>query len=251
MECWTFADFVLNLDTHELVRAGTPVSVSPKALQLLGILVENHPKALSKTELQNRLWPSTFVVEKNLTNLVSEIREALGDDPVHPRFIRTVHRFGYAFREAPSTGSRRSDATAYAAGATTAGPDRRRHNLPVPLTNFIGRDREIVELLRLVPSTRLLTLTGAGGCGKTRLAVELAAKVLDLFHDGVWVVELASISNPSLVTQTVASALDVREGANRSIGQALSVRDVQVLDQRRDGVRGGRDLFAHVGAVVG
>ena len=106
MKCWTFGDFVLDLDTHELVRAGTPVSLSPKAFRLLGILVENHPKALSKAELQDGLWPGTFVVEKNLTNLVSEIREALGDDPVRPRFIRTVHRFGYAFREAASTESR-------------------------------------------------------------------------------------------------------------------------------------------------
>ena len=150
MERWQFGDFELNLDTHELVRAGTPVSLSPKAFQLLDILVENHPKALSKTELQARLWPGTYVVEKNLTNLVSEIRAALGDDPVHPRFIRTVHRYGYAFREAAATESR--------------------HNLPVPLTNFIGRDREMAELLRLVASSRLLTLTGAGGCGKTRLA---------------------------------------------------------------------------------
>ena len=102
MKCWTFGEFVLDLDTHELVRAGTPVSLSPKAFRLLGILVENHPKALSKAELQDGLWPGTFVVEKNLTNLVSEIRDALGDDPVRPRFIRTVHRFGYAFREAAS-----------------------------------------------------------------------------------------------------------------------------------------------------
>ena len=96
---------MLDLDTHELVRAGTPVSLSPKAFQLLGILVENHPRALSRTELQDRLWPGTFVVEKNLTNLVSEIREALGDDPAHPRFVRTVHRFGYSFSEAPATES--------------------------------------------------------------------------------------------------------------------------------------------------
>ena len=206
MERWTFGDFVLDLDTHELVRAGAPVSLSPKAFELLDILVENHPKALSKTELQDRLWPGTFVVEKNLTNLVSEIREALGDDPVHPRFIRTVHRFGYAFREARRSEARR----------------RRRHNLPVPLTNFIGRDQEFAELSRLVASTRLLTLTGAGGCGKTRLALELAANVLDRFPDGVWVVDLAAISNPSLVAQTVASVLDVREGPNRPIRDALS-----------------------------
>ena len=86
MERWTFGNFLLDLDTHELVRAGTPVSLSPKAFQLLGILVEHRPKALSRTELQERLWPSTFVVEKNLTNLVSEIREALGDDPVRSPF---------------------------------------------------------------------------------------------------------------------------------------------------------------------
>ena len=107
MERWRFGDFVLDLEAHELARAGTPVSLSPKAFQLLGLLVQSHDKALSKTELQDRLWPDTFVVEKNLTNLVSEIREALGDDPTRPRFIRTVHRFGYAFREVPSAESRR------------------------------------------------------------------------------------------------------------------------------------------------
>ena len=222
MKCWTFGEFVLDLDTHELVRAGTPVSLSPKAFRLLGILVENHPKALSKAELQDGLWPGTFVVEKNLTNLVSEIRDALGDDPVRPRFIRTVHRFGYAFREAASK-SRRVSAGRRA--------DVRRHNLPVQLTNFIGRDREIAELLRLVASTRLLTLTGAGGCGKTRLALELAAHALNRFPDGLWVVELAALSDASLVTQTVASVLDVREGPNRTIYEALSgyVRDRQIL----------------------
>ena len=157
------------------------MSLSPKAFELLDILVENHPKALSKTELQARLWPGTYVVEKNLTNLVSEIRAALDDDPLHPRFIRTVHRFGYAFREATATESRASDVSACTPGARTAALDAPRHNLPVPLTNFIGRDRELAELRRLVASTRLLTLTGAGGCGKTRLALELAANVLDVF----------------------------------------------------------------------
>ena len=106
MPCWAFGEFVLDLSTRELARAGIPVSLSPKAFQLLGILVENRPNALSRIELQDRLWPGTFVVEKNLTNLVSEIREALGDDPAHARFIRTVHRFGYAFRDASPTKKR-------------------------------------------------------------------------------------------------------------------------------------------------
>ena len=215
---WTFGDFVLDLDARELVRAGTPVSLSPKAFQLLGLLVECHPRALSKTELQDRLWPGTFVVEKNLTNLVSEIREALGDSSANPRFIRTVHRFGYAFRATPSTDSGDHDIGT-------------RHNLPAPLTNFIGRDREIAELLQLMPAARVLTLTGAGGCGKTRLALEVAARALDRFPDGAWVVDLSPLADPSLVTQALASVFDIREGPNRPISDALSgyLRNRQML----------------------
>ena len=95
-----FGAFVLDLDSRELLRDSRRVSLSPKAFELLSILVASRPKAISKGELQERLWPATFVVEKNLANLVSEIRAAIGDDPSDARFIRTVPRFGYAFREA-------------------------------------------------------------------------------------------------------------------------------------------------------
>jgi DNA-binding winged helix-turn-helix (wHTH) protein len=94
-----FGTFVLDPDTRELLRDEAPVSLSPKAFDLLTILVAGRPKAISKSDLQERLWPATFVVEKNLANLVSEIRDAIGDDPANPRFIRTIRRFGYAFRE--------------------------------------------------------------------------------------------------------------------------------------------------------
>ena len=94
----SFGEFVLDLDSRELRRAAEPVRLSPKAFQLLEILVTNRPKALSKADLQDRLWPDTFVVEKNLANLVSEIRQVLGDSP-SSGFIRTVSRYGYAFHE--------------------------------------------------------------------------------------------------------------------------------------------------------
>ena len=94
-----FGPFVFDAESRELLRDGHPVALSPKAFDLLSILVASRPKAISKGELQERLWPATFVVEKNLANLVSEIRDAIGDDPSDPRFIRTVPRFGYAFRE--------------------------------------------------------------------------------------------------------------------------------------------------------
>jgi len=94
-----FSPYVLDLESRQLLRGDDVVHLSPKAFDLLSILVAERPKAFSKSDLLDRLWPGTFVVEKNLANLVSEIRDAIGDDPANPRFIRTVHRFGYAFRE--------------------------------------------------------------------------------------------------------------------------------------------------------
>jgi DNA-binding SARP family transcriptional activator len=83
----------------------------------------------------------------------------------------------------------------------------RRHNLPAPVTAFIGREREIVEVTRLLAQVRLLTLVGSGGCGKTRLAMEAASRLIDQYPDGVWLVELAALADPELVPQAVASAL--------------------------------------------
>jgi DNA-binding winged helix-turn-helix (wHTH) protein len=93
-----FGEFILDSETRELLRDRQPVLLPPKAFQLLEMLIENRPKALSKSQLHDRLWPNTFVVEANLSNLVGEVRRALDDNPRRPRFVRTVHRFGYAFR---------------------------------------------------------------------------------------------------------------------------------------------------------
>ena len=88
---------MLDLDTRQLTRDGRERHLSPKAFELLALLVEERPKALSKPALQQRLWPDTFVEEANLSNLVAEIRAALDDPAREPRYLRTAHRFGYAF----------------------------------------------------------------------------------------------------------------------------------------------------------
>ena len=80
-----------------MLRDSRDASLSPKAFDLLVLLVENRPRALTKSELHERLWPDTFVVDANLSNLVAELRKALEDDAREPRFVRTVHRHGYAF----------------------------------------------------------------------------------------------------------------------------------------------------------
>ncbi|HJT55172.1 MAG TPA: tetratricopeptide repeat protein [Ktedonobacteraceae bacterium] len=93
--------------------------------------------------------------------------------------------------------------------------DRGLTNLPEQLSTFIGRERDLAEIRRLLACTRLLTLTGPGGCGKTRLAIQVATELLESFPGGVWFVELAALSDPELVEQTVASLLGVHEQANR------------------------------------
>ncbi len=90
-------------------------------------------------------------------------------------------------------------------------PERPPHNLPLELSSFVGREKELSEVKRLLENNRLLTLTGSGGCGKTRLALAAASELVEGFEDGVWMVELAPLADPSLVAQAVGSTLGVRE----------------------------------------
>ena len=92
-----FGPFTLDLGSRQLTRAGREIHLEPKAFDLLSTLVAERPKAISKADLQERLWPGTFVAEANLSNLVAEIRDALGDRSHAPVWIRTAHGFGYAF----------------------------------------------------------------------------------------------------------------------------------------------------------
>ena len=142
----SFGSFVLDSETRELLRGDAPVPLSPKAFELLCLLIAHRPKAVAKSDLQERLWPATFVAEKNLANLIGDIRVALGDDPSSPRFIRTVHRFGYAFREAISrtdadTGASRAGEVSFllkwAGGRARVGDGR----------HILGRDPDVEILL--------------------------------------------------------------------------------------------------------
>jgi len=122
----------------------------------------------------------------------------------------------------PSGEDRESDR-----GRLVAFPSRHKdacvpNNLPLQPSSFIGREKELAEVKRLLEHNRLLTLTGAGGCGKTRLALAAAGELVEGFEDGVWLVELASLSDPDLVPQTVAFALGVREQPGRKLTETLS-----------------------------
>jgi DNA-binding winged helix-turn-helix (wHTH) protein len=94
---YRFDGFILDADTRRLLRGSQEMHLSRKAFDLLLVLVENHTRAVPRAELQTHLWPSTFVLDTNLASLVKEIRRALADSADHPRFVRTVHGFGYWF----------------------------------------------------------------------------------------------------------------------------------------------------------
>ena len=137
-------ELTFDADTRQLVGADGEVHLSPKAFELLRILVEHRPRALSKHELHELLWPATFVSEANLASLVAEIRDSLGDDARHPRFVRTAHRFGYAFcKEAAVVpeSARQSEAASFC----WLLKDGRR--LPLRIgENILGRDDDVIQI---------------------------------------------------------------------------------------------------------
>jgi DNA-binding winged helix-turn-helix (wHTH) protein len=92
-----FGDFILDTESRQLRQGDAERHLSPKGFDLLRLIIENRPRALSKAELHERLWPSTFVSDATLSSLVAEVRDALGESAKGGRFVRTVHRFGYAF----------------------------------------------------------------------------------------------------------------------------------------------------------
>jgi DNA-binding winged helix-turn-helix (wHTH) protein len=92
-----FAQFTIDSETRQLLSAGDELHLSPKAFDLLCVLIESRPKVVEKADLHARIWPNTYVVDANLNVLIGEIRRAIGDSAQNPRFVRTVHGVGYAF----------------------------------------------------------------------------------------------------------------------------------------------------------
>jgi DNA-binding winged helix-turn-helix (wHTH) protein len=121
-----FGDCTFDSDARTLQRGAETVRLSGKAFQLLEILLAARPNPVSKTDLFAKLWPDTFVSEANLASLVKEIRAAIGDDARAPRWVRTAHRFGYAFSGpvTPCCRSRTAPATPISTTSPTASPRR-------------------------------------------------------------------------------------------------------------------------------
>ena len=194
--------FRLDSEAGVLTKAGVPMALGARAVAVLATLVKRPNEYVPKTSIMDTAWPGIVVEESNLAVQISAIRRVLSQAPGGEHWIETLARRGYRFV---------GPITELPDDRQGASGDSKRSNLPEPLTSFIGRERELVEIKRLLPGKRLLTLVGVGGIGKTRFALQAAAEVMDAYRDGVWLVELGSISNPLLVPTSVAQVLGVQE----------------------------------------
>ena len=101
-------------------------------------------------------------------------------------------------------------------------PEEKKHNLPVSATSFVGREKEMKEVRDLLLQNRLVTLTGSGGCGKTRLSQEIAISLLEEYTDGVWFIDLAPITDPNLVAKEIIQVLKIQEESGKAIIDTLT-----------------------------
>jgi non-specific serine/threonine protein kinase len=191
-----FGHFQLDAGERRLMRDGLPVPLTPKAFDTLLALVQHAGHAVSKDDLMRAVWPVGFVEESNLAFNISTLRKTLGEGQNGERYIETVPKLGYRFVMAVQAVEESS--------SHTSTSRTKRTNLPAQLTRFIGRQQEMTEVTSLVQSRRLVTLTGSGGVGKTRLALEAGAQLLDHFPNGVWLAEFAPLADETLVPATVA-----------------------------------------------
>jgi predicted ATPase/DNA-binding winged helix-turn-helix (wHTH) protein len=204
-----------------LLAGNDPVELGSRAFEILVALVEAKGDLVAKDELRRRVWPGTVVEEHNIDVQVSALRKALRDDR---SYIRTEAGRGYRFVAEVSTVSGRAGERA-APDLSTAAAARSvsRTNLPTAISMLVGRERELAELRDLVATHRLVTLTGAGGIGKTRLGLEVAGRALSQFVDGAWIVELGSVLEPELVPGAIAREFGIDLGADRDADPLVRV----------------------------
>ncbi len=199
-----FGSFRLAPAQRLLTQRGVPIQLGDRALEILLVLVENAPNVVSKRTLFDRVWPRMLVDESNLRFQMRGLRKALGGDE---RYISTVPGRGYCF-VAPVV---RSDIPPKRAGFTDT-------NLPQPPTEIVGRERELDDLRESVARDRLVTMVGPGGVGKTRLAIEFGWRALPNYPAGVWLVDLAPVTEPEAVVSATVTVLGVSlSNMNRAV----------------------------------
>src|SRR5215467_177736 len=229
-ENFAFGPFQLLGARRELLAHGVPVTLGQRAFEILLMLVNRHGQLVTKDELMAEVWPGVVVEENNIQVHISAVRKVLATAGDGERYLLTVAGRGYRFvapvkresvaeiKAAPAPGPDQSAAVPAAFGAAT-------NNLPQQLTSLIGREADLADIKARLGSHRLVTLTGSGGVGKTRLAIEAGCSLLDRYPDGVWLAELAPLNDSQLVTSIIGEVLGVSlsapSGAIETLASAL------------------------------
>ena len=217
----SFGPFRLFPAQRLLLEGDKPVRLGSRALDILIALVERAGELIGKDELMARVWPNTFVEEGNLKFQIGALRRTLG---VGNRYLVNIPGRGYCFVApvALADGPRQSPPQAAAA--------EHAHNLPAHLTRMIGRADTVSTLAARLPRQRLITIVGPGGIGKTTVALAVAEALIPAYDHGVWLIDLAPLSDPRLVPTALATALGLEIRAENPLSGLIAfLRDKQML----------------------
>src|SRR5258708_5902713 len=182
-----FGHCQLFTNRRELFVDGVPAPLGSRAFDVLQMLVEARGDLVTKDEILSRIWQGIVVEENTLQVQITRVRKALGKDR---GFLKTISGRGYRFVAEITNAAQEYEGTAEAATTTEALAHEREKctNLPARTSPLLDRQTELSEVLRLVAAHRLVTLAGAGGIGKTRLALEVARHLHSELPDGAWLV---------------------------------------------------------------
>ncbi len=201
---YSFKHWEIDLARRELRANGRSVPLGGRAFEILEVLARTAGAMVSKDELMARIWPGAAVEENTLQVHISAVRKALAADR---DLLKTVSGRGYRLLGDWQVQSDRNAKVAVSAAKVASAGAAVQSNLPLPISDLVGREGAIRHLRDLVTAHRLVTLTGPGGIGKTSLALAAARELLPVLRGDGWLVELAMLSDPSLVCSTVAGVL--------------------------------------------
>src|SRR5439155_3122853 len=219
-----FGPFRLLAAQRLLLEGDQPVRLGSRAFDILATLLERPGDVIGKDELVSRAWPKTFVEDANLKIQISALRRALGDGQGGRRYIATIPGRGYNF-VAPVRFEKPSRASLPATIVSAAA-----HNLPLAATRMIGREEAVASLVSRLSRERLLTIVGAGGIGKTTLALAVAERMIADYEHGVWLADLSPVGDPRLVPSAVATVLGLEVRTDNPLpGLIAALRDRRML----------------------